>query len=128
MYLLKTHTLSVSTPGENTLGTDGRWTQGAISTKSVVGSLQSSRKGRRQGHQTVKLPEGLHSKDIRYFYTKEYIQVPDEFNSLSSATTQIDGQTFYFFDREDNTGYGLMSDHYVYVLIRQSRVTSGGKL
>lgn len=122
MKLLETHTLTFSIPTANTLGTDGRWTEGTPTSLIVKGSLQSFKRGKK----SLVLPEGISISDSRLFYTQTKVSAPDDIDIQAAPTTLINGKTFVIYDEEDNTGFNLKSNHYLYLLIRQDKLTAGG--
>lgn len=124
MKLFKTHTLIFSIPSGNTLNEFGEIVEGTPINKSVQGSLQAIRTG---GTVARSLPEGIRTSDARFFYTKTNLQLADEGLKVSSAYTTIDGKKFTIFSEEDNTGFGLKTDHYKYLLVRESPKTFEGE-
>ena len=95
----------------------GEWVGGDLSTTSLKGSLQSFRRNTKQ----LLLPDGISSSDARVFFTTTKLKSSDEFGDTQADYTVINGREFYVKEVEDNTGYGLMADHYKCLLIRRDK-------
>lgn len=116
MRLLNTHSLVFTMYASGGYpGTDGNWVYPTPTTQTVKGSLQSFKKGT----ETLILPDGYRTQDVKVFLTKTNIPTLEESSSKKAATTIIDGRTYVVHDREDNTGFSLAADHYKLYLVRE---------
>lgn len=82
--------------------------------ENINGDLQTV-----TGRDVVILPHGATFKEARFFYTQTRLQTANHKLGLDSAKTEIDGYTFVIINEEDNTGYGLDTDHYAYTLVKE---------
>lgn len=116
LKLFNTHSLQFLNPTVGTYDAHMRWVAGTPTKVNTKGSLQPYRKGT----ETIALPEGMKSEDGRVYFCKTLLTTSDQFDGTNASTTVIGGKTFYVYDKEDFTGYGLLADHYKYYLVRES--------
>lgn len=129
MRLLRTHSLTFTFEADGYYNNDGEWTDGSLTTKTILGSLQSMRAGsdlQKLGVTTKQLPEGYLVEDARAFYTQGDVDMLDEDNGTSPAKTTINNKVYKVWKVRPNTGFGLRVDHTVVILIKEPRANSGG--
>jgi len=129
MRLLKTHELTFTFEVDGHYNADGEWTTGTITTKTLLGSLQSMRRGsdlHKLGLSTTQLPDGYLVEDAKAFYTQSNVDMLDEDNDVSPSTTTINNKIYKVWKMRDNTGFGLKVDHSVIILLKQPKANSGG--
>lgn len=114
--LLNTHTITFTRAGEG-YPYNGQWVEAVpTSVPDVKGSLQPVRSGERQRV----LPEGNQSDSAYFFYTKTKLIGTSQFNDTEPDTCVIDNRTYEVNVDENWQPFGLMTDHYKYILIGRS--------
>ena len=129
MLLLKTHTLTFTSQSGGFYNDDGEWTDGTLTKTVLKGSLQSMSSASRlkkTGLSTNAFPDSYSTTDVKGFYTQQDADVLDEFSNTVPSTTVIDGKSYKVWAKSSNTGFGLMSDHTLIILIRELKSNAGG--
>lgn len=120
MRLLRTHTLTFTTPSQGYYDALGEWNDGASTPVIARGSLQAFRRGVKR----LNLPDGVLTTDARLFYSKTLLQAPNENQGLSGAYTTIGTEKFVVVDVEPNSDFGLKADHNVHLLVKEARASA----
>lgn len=114
--LLKTHSVTIYRyPYPATLNMDGTFTDSRKINMTVEGSLQPYQKGIVQ----TALPSGYSVEDSRIFFTKEKLNTSSQTKDLKPDEMIIDGQVFFANFSQPFTGFGLQSDHYAVLFLRE---------
>ena len=128
LRLLRTHQLTI-TRYDNVEDTfnpaTGRFELPSISnsTFDIECSIQPFRLGDRQ----LVLPEGTLAEDSRFVYTSadNLLRTVSQFGKTLADTTVIDGRVYEAFNANDWTGFGLRTDNYKVIFVRQDLDTAG---
>ena len=129
MRLFKTHELTFTFEADGYYNADGEWTTGTLTTKTLLGSLQSMRRGsdlHKLGLSSKQLPDGYLVEDAKAFYTQGSVDMLDEDNDTSPAITTINNKTYKVWKMRVNTGFGLQVEHSVVILLKLPKANSGG--
>ena len=108
----------------DTLGTlvSGKFVESVDTTDfDAKGNLQPFSKGRT----SVKLPEGLSTRDAKVFYTNTSIKPADQRTGLRGDYTTIDGYVWDCYDVEDYNDSGLCVDNFAVYLVRNDNDHGG---
>lgn len=120
--LLRTHTQVFTWLGDaitqGFVDKNGNWIPPVDTSDSITsyGSLQPYS----TGNSRLVLPEGMREKDACLWYSTDDIRSLDDAEKLEPAVTNIRGNVYEVAKKADWTGYGLSTDHYEYLLVKQT--------
>lgn len=104
---------------------DGVWVEAEkITIEYVEGNLQPFRTGNnllKNGEYRRITDAGYSADDARIFYTKTKLQTDSPHTKRKADRTLIDGLWYNVFSVKDWNRYGLHSDHYECILVREDQ-------
>jgi len=106
--------------GTSFVNDDGDFVEAELQETSlkVRGNIQPSGDGKIQ----KELPEGIYSRDVLIFRTKEKLVASDDIKDTYPDQLVDDGILYECFNLANWSRYGLQSDHYKYVFIRKDKL------
>lgn len=111
------------------LDAGGNWVESTKTTLEYVeGNLQPFRTGNnllKNGEYRQITDAGYSASDARIFYTKTRLRTANQFTKTKADRTQIDGLWYNVFSVKDWSRYGLGSDHYECILVREDQPVGG---
>lgn len=73
----------------------------------------------KEGKSKVILPDGVRAKDLIVLRSFTPIQIADHIDTEEGSEIEYKGNRYEVFAEEDFSSYGLLSDHFKYILKRK---------